>query len=113
VKQLILDGVWDHVVSHIADKDTSKQMWDALVTLYQGTSMQQKIYLEERLRLIQMQKGEGIDPFLTRIQEVRDQRSAVGEVAQSIELVRLTLNSVSEDWQGFVQSILGKDKLLD
>jgi len=29
-KRLILDGVRDHIVSHIAGKDTAKEMWDAL-----------------------------------------------------------------------------------
>ncbi|MCY6488073.1 hypothetical protein, partial [Actinobacillus pleuropneumoniae] len=37
-KRLILDGVRDHVVSHIADKDTARQRWEALATLYQGSS---------------------------------------------------------------------------
>ena len=81
-KWLILDGFRDHVVSHTASKDTSKKMWDALATLYQGTSEQRKTYLEEKLRCIQMQKGEGIDPFLTKIQEVRDQLSTVGAAPQ-------------------------------
>ena len=45
-KQLILDGIWDHVVSNIAGKHIAKQM-----------------------RLIRMQKREGIDPFLTKIQK--------------------------------------------
>lgn len=40
-KHLILDGVRDHVVSHIPGKDTAKEMWDALSALYQGTSEQQ------------------------------------------------------------------------
>lgn len=26
LKQLILDGVWDHIVSHVEDKDTTKYM---------------------------------------------------------------------------------------
>jgi len=32
-KRLILKGVRDHVVSHIAEKDTARQMWEALATL--------------------------------------------------------------------------------
>lgn len=32
---------------------------------------------------------------------------------QLTELVRLALNNISEDWQVFVQSILGKDKFPD
>lgn len=34
-KRMILDGVKDHVVCHIARRGTSKEMWDALETLYQ------------------------------------------------------------------------------
>jgi len=37
-KRLILDGVRDHVVSHIASKGNEKEMWDALSILYQGSS---------------------------------------------------------------------------
>lgn len=45
-KWLILDGVWDHIVSHIACKDTAKEMWDSLSMLYQGTSKKWKMFLE-------------------------------------------------------------------
>ena len=38
-KCIILDGVKDHVVQHIAEKNTTKEMWDTLTTLYQGTSV--------------------------------------------------------------------------
>ena len=70
-KRLILDRVMDHIVSHIYEKGTVGEMWKTLSTLYQGTSEQQKMYLEEKLRCIKMQNGEGIDPFLTRIQGLR------------------------------------------
>ena len=33
-KRLILDGVKDHIVSHISNKETTKEMWDALAMLY-------------------------------------------------------------------------------
>lgn len=110
-KRLILDGVRDHMVSDIASKDTVRQMWEALGRLYQGSSEQRKMYLEEKLRCTRMQKGERIDPFLTRIQDVGDQLSAVGSVPQPTKFVQLALNNVSKGWQVFVESILGKDKL--
>ena len=43
-----------------------------------------------------MQKGERVDPFLTKLQETRDKLSAVGSTPQDPELVRLALNSVSQ-----------------
>ena len=45
-KCMILDGVKDHVIPHIAENYTTKEMWDTLTTLYQGSSMQRKILLE-------------------------------------------------------------------
>lgn len=38
VKRLILDGVRDHIVSHIASKRTGREMRETLTTLYQGSS---------------------------------------------------------------------------
>jgi len=92
-KRLILDGVWDHIVSHLANKGTSREITVALSTLYQGTSEQWKMFLEENLRCIRMQKGEHIDPFLTRIQKVRDQLAVVGAAPQPSKLVQLALTT--------------------
>lgn len=40
---MILNGVKDHVIPHIAEKNTTMEMWDTLKTLYQGTSVQWKM----------------------------------------------------------------------
>ena len=53
-KCIILDGVKDHVVQHIVEKETTKEMWDTLNTLYQHTSVQRKMLLENQLRSYQM-----------------------------------------------------------
>ena len=37
-KRLILDGVKDHIVSHIAGKNTTREIWEAFSVLYEGTS---------------------------------------------------------------------------
>lgn len=37
-KRIILDGLNDHIVSHINGKDTSRQIWEALSLLYEGNS---------------------------------------------------------------------------
>ena len=36
---MILDGVKDHVIPHISEKNTTRETWDTLTTLYQGSSM--------------------------------------------------------------------------
>ena len=57
-KNIILDRVKDHVVPHIAEKDTANEMWEALKKLYQHTFVQRRMRLENQLRSYQMQKGE-------------------------------------------------------
>ena len=47
-KCIILDGVKDHVVPHIAEKNTTKEMWDTLMTLYHNNSVQGKMPLENQ-----------------------------------------------------------------
>ena len=66
-KQMILDGVRDHIVSHISSKNIAKEIWHALAGLFQNPFEQWKMSLKEKLRYIRMQKGEGIDLFLTKI----------------------------------------------
>ena len=77
-KRIILDGVRDQVVSHIADKDNSRQMWEALATLYEGSSKHRKVYLEERLRCMRKKKEDHVDAFLMKLQDVRDQLASIG-----------------------------------
>ena len=47
---MILDDVKDHVVAHMAEKETATKMWEALTTLYQGTFVQWKMLLKNQLR---------------------------------------------------------------
>jgi len=98
-KRMILDRVKDYVIYHIASRGTAKEMWDTLSTLYQGSSEQRKMHLEQKLRSAQMQKGECVYPFLTKLQETRDELSVVGSTPQDSELLKLALNFVSDEWQ--------------
>ena len=71
------------------------------------------MYFQEKMRSSRMQKGEHIDLFLTKLQEILDSLAVVGSTPQPTEMVRPTLNSVLEEWQVFVQSILGIERLLN
>ena len=99
---MILDGLRDHVVPHVAGKDTTKDSWDALVKLYQNSSENRRMVLIEKLRKIKMQKGESVTAYLTKIQEVRDELAIVREQPMDTELVCVALNGFTKDWHTFV-----------
>ena len=47
------------------------------------------------------------------MKKIRDQLTSIGATSDGEMLVRTALNVVSEDWEVFVQSILGRSTLLD
>ena len=38
-KRLIMDGIKDHIVPHLAEKKTTNDMWKAFTSLYEGKSV--------------------------------------------------------------------------
>ena len=63
------------------------------------------------MRLFVMNKGEEINPFLFRLQSIRDQLIAMGVKVEDDVMVRTALNAVTDEWKTFVQSILGRQDL--
>ena len=55
---MILDEVKYHVIPHIVEKNTAKEMWDTLTTINHSSSVQRKMLLENQLRAYQMHKAE-------------------------------------------------------
>ena len=69
------------------------------------------MYLEQKLQRTLMQKGERVNSYLQLLQDDRDQLAVVRSIPQSTVMVRTALNGVLDEWQVFVQSILGKERL--
>jgi len=66
------------------------------------------MYLEQKLISAQMQKGKQVDPFLMKLKETHDELSVSRHTPQDLELVRLALNSISNEWQVFVHGSIAK-----
>jgi hypothetical protein len=59
-RRIIVDGVKDHIIPHLSGKKTTKDMWEALVKLYQSDNQSRKMLLREKLRSTKMAKGESV-----------------------------------------------------
>jgi hypothetical protein len=110
-KSLILDGIKDHVIPHLSGKNTTKDMWNSLSDLYQPKNENRVMVLRERLCNSKMAKGEGVVPYLTRLTQIRDEITAVGEKKEDVELVRVALNGFSKSWDVFVRGVVARVKL--
>jgi hypothetical protein len=54
VKQMILDGMKDHLIPLISEKKATTEMFDALVSLCQSENINRKMILQNKLRSILM-----------------------------------------------------------
>ena len=65
------------------------------------------------MRSFMMTKGEDMEHFLFRLQSIRDQLISTGATMDDVVIVRTALNAVTDEWETFVQSILGRADLPD
>jgi hypothetical protein len=67
-------------------------MWEALTKLYQSGNQNRNMVLREKLKSTNMSNTDTMASYLTKISQVRDELTIVGEVVKYDELVRTTLN---------------------
>jgi hypothetical protein len=98
VQRIILDGVKDHLIPHLVEKKTAKEMWDALKNLFEVKKENRNVALKAKLHDTNMGKEESFSSYLTRVAQVKDELAAVGEVITDYELVRTALNGFTKEW---------------
>jgi hypothetical protein len=95
-QRLILDVVKHHLIPHLDEKKTTKEMWDALKNLYETKNKNRKMALKDKLHDTKMVKGESVGSYLTRVAQVKDELATVGEVIPDSELVRIALKGFTK-----------------
>jgi hypothetical protein len=112
-QRIILDGVKNHLIPHLAEKKTAKELWDALKNLFEAKNENRKMALKAKLHDTKMGKEESVSSYLTRVAQVKDELAVVGEVISDSELVRIALNGFTKDWEVFVKCVVGREHLPD
>jgi hypothetical protein len=66
VRRIMLEGVRDHIVSNLHGKSTPYAMWKTLMDLFQNSSDHRKLVLKDKLRKINMDKGDSIPKYFMK-----------------------------------------------
>ena len=64
---IILDGVKDHLIPHLSGKNSTKDKWEALKSLFQSKNENHKMVLREKLRDMKMTGLGTVMTYLTWI----------------------------------------------
>jgi hypothetical protein len=64
---VLLEFVKDHLIPHIAKKKSAKEIYDALVGLYQNKNIGRLLHLKHQLQVIRMSNEDTIVNYLMKI----------------------------------------------
>jgi hypothetical protein len=71
-KRIIPDSIKDHLISQVSSKNTPKEMFDALTTMYEGKNINRKMNLRTQLKNTKMQKGEIVQDYFSRVSQFKE-----------------------------------------
>jgi hypothetical protein len=112
-KWMIMDAIKDHLILHISEKKTAKDVFNALVGLNQSENINRNMILQNKLRSIEMIKLDSINNYLMKVIQIRDQLVAVREKVTNATLMNMALNEFLASWKPFVKGICACENLLD
>jgi hypothetical protein len=104
-KRIVSDSIKDHLIPHISELQTARQMYEALNRLYESKDISRNLTLRNQLRNMKMDNSEYVTSYLMRVSQIRDQLAAIGDVISDKELVTTTLNGFLTFWIPFVQGV--------
>jgi hypothetical protein len=110
---ILLDGVKDHLIPHLAEKPKTQVMWDTLKNLFEAKHENRKMALKDKLHEVRMTKEDNVATYLTRLAQVKDEIAIVGEVISDSKMVRIALKGFTKEWEVFVKCVVGREKFPD
>jgi Mg2+ and Co2+ transporter CorA len=112
-KHMLLDAIKDHLISHVSEKKTMKEIFNALFSLYQSQNINMKMILQNKLRSIVMTKSNTITDYLMKITQSHDKLVAVEEKVEDVVLVNMTLDGFPTSCEPFVKGICAWEKNIE
>ena len=70
-QRIILDGVKDHLIPHLTEKKTTKEMWDTLHNLYEVKNENGNMAFHDKVHYVKMEKHESVSTYLTRLAQLK------------------------------------------
>ena len=100
-KKIIRDSIDKHLVAYIPDLNTSKEIYDKLVSMFKVSDANQVLFLKNNLKDIKKGKDEDIQSYFLRITEIKNNLLSIGEVIPDREMSLTTLGGLPLEWYIF------------
>jgi hypothetical protein len=107
-KRIIFDSVKDSIMPAMTSLMTAKECMDTLVNLYEKHAPSQKRTLKQKLKYLNMEKGESVASFCSKIAQIRDQLLVTGVTVDDDDLVHAIFYGLPSSWDTFLSSVSGR-----
>eukprot|EP00253_Pinus_taeda_P013641 PITA_13641 len=97
-KKIIQDSIDEHLVAHISDLNTSKEIYDRLVSLFKVNDANQVLFLRNKLKEIKKGKDESMQAYFLRITEIKNDLLSIGEIITDREMTLTTFGGLPSEW---------------
>ena len=110
-RRIIPEGVRDHIVSNIHEKETPYAMWKPLMELFKNIIYHMRLSMKEMLMKIKMEKGDTIPKYLTMFTHYLHELGSVDVTVVEDDAVSLTLVGLPKIWYKYHDSINEREKI--
>ena len=98
----------DHLIPQVSSLKTPKEMFDSLTKLFEVNNINRKMTLRNKLKNVKIQNVETIQPYFTRVSQIKEQLESVEEKVENVEVVIYTLNGLPGSWDSFIRGMCAR-----
>lgn len=107
-KNYLFQSLDKSILKTVAQKETSKQLWDSMKMKCQGNARLQRAQLNRFRRefeVLAMKQGEAIGDYFSRVMMIANDMRNYGEDMADVKIVEKILRTLTEKWNYIVCSI--------
>ena len=111
-KKIIRVSIDKRLMAYISDLNTSKEIYDRLVSMFKVSDANQILFLKNTLKDNKKDKYEDIQSYFLRTTEIKNDLLVIGEIISNRELTITTLGALPPEWYIFRTTIFNNDRIL-
>ena len=102
-KDMVIENyIKDNLIPRVSSRKTPKELFDAPSGLFEGRNINRKMTPRNHLKSVRAQKSKTMQPYFTRVAQIKDRLESIGYTVEEIEIVMTTLNGLPRYWEYFI-----------
>ena len=110
-RKMLKMSVKDCIILHIREGKLANEIWGVLKELYEIKNSNCLMFLRSKIMSMKLEENETIASFVARIKDLKNRLSDIGHTIDDTDLVTITMNGVTNDYQIFITRMNAREKI--